>query len=153
MLALGVILCTLTWKYRHLAKYLIYHGLIVLLIQAFVPQEVDSLTSEICFQTVLLYFCNACGTGTEIIAITTVCFILLMTQQPVLFNLEITVGFVLTNIASSLEVLAVFTLFGTLAVYIEKINAKLVQLLDENIKLLDKMHEGLIVISEKDLCL
>ena len=40
-----------------------------------------------------------------------------------------------------------------LLVYIAKIRGRLVQLLNENLKLLDRMHEGLIVISEKDLCL
>ena len=62
-------------------------------------------------------------------------------------------GFVLKNLVSSLAVFAAFTVFSMLAIYIEHIRAKLVQVLAENLKLLDRMHEGLIVISEKDLCL
>ena len=79
MLVLGIMLSTLTWKYRHLAQYIIYHGLVVLLIQAFVPQKVETLTTEICLQTIILYFCNSSGAGTEIIASSIVCFVLLMT--------------------------------------------------------------------------
>ena len=59
----------------------------------------------------------------------------------------------LSNLGSSLIVFAIFTFFGILTVYIEQIRSKLAQLLNENLKLLDRMHEGLIVISEKDLCL
>ena len=59
----------------------------------------------------------------------------------------------LKNLASSLAVFVVFTLFGTLAIYIEQIRGRLVQVQDENLKLLDVMHEGLIVIREKDLSL
>ena len=78
MLVLGVLLSISTYKFRHFAKYQIYHGLIMLLIQVFVPQDVESLKSEICLQTIILYFCNASGTGTEIIACTIVCYMLLM---------------------------------------------------------------------------
>ena len=37
--------------------------------------------------------------------------------------------------------------------YITQIRGKTVKLMDENISLFDRMHEGLIVISEADLSL
>ena len=76
-----------------------------------------------------------------------------MTFEPLLFNLEISVGFVLYNLVPTFIVFAILNVFGILVVYIAQIRGKLVQLLNENIKLLDRMHEGLMVISEKDLCL
>lgn len=79
MIVLGLLLSILTWKYRRFARIQIYHGLITLLIQAFIPQDVDSLMTEICLQTIFLYFCTASGAGSEIIAVTIVCFVLLMT--------------------------------------------------------------------------
>lgn len=45
------------------------------------------------------------------------------------------------------------TILCLLLVYIAQIRAQLVRLLNENQKLLNKMNEGLIVVSEKDLSL
>ena len=76
-----------------------------------------------------------------------------MTLEPLIYNLDITVGFVLNNLAISLALFASLNLFCMLLTYIAHIKGKLVKLLNENLKLLDRMHEGLIVISEKELCL
>ena len=62
-------------------------------------------------------------------------------------------GFVLYSLVPTLVVFVILNIFGIMLVYIAQIRGRLVQLLNENLKLLNKMHEGLMVISEKDLCL
>ena len=62
-------------------------------------------------------------------------------------------GFVLYSLVPTLVVFVILNIFGIMLVYIAQIRGRLVQLLNENLKLLNKMHEGLMIISEKDLCL
>ena len=100
---------------------------------------------------VITYIFFACGSVHEIFACTITTFFRLMTLEPLIYNLDITVGFVLRNLAISLAFFATLNLFCMLLTYIAQIKGKLVQLLNENLKLLDRMHEGLIVISEKEL--
>ena len=119
----------------------------------FVPWDRNSYEQEFVKDSLLVFILFASGSGKEIFACTIVSCFGLITFEPLIYNLDITVGFVFNNLALTIGIFAVTNLFCMLLIYVARIKGKLVELLCENLKLLDRMHEGLIVISEKDLCL
>ena len=76
-----------------------------------------------------------------------------MIQKPLVFDQEFTVGFVLGQLIHSVLAIFYMCMVSMIITYIGQIRGKTERLMEENISLFDRMHEGLIVISEKDLSL
>ena len=76
-----------------------------------------------------------------------------MIQKPLTFDQEFSIGFVLGQLFHSVFAIFFICMVGMIITYIGQIRGKTVRLMEENISLFDRMHEGLIVISEKDLSL
>ena len=76
-----------------------------------------------------------------------------MFEAPFVFNVDITVALVIENICVSMLMFVTSTLLSMMLTYIAQIRGGMVKLMAENLNLLDRMHEGLIVISEKDYSL
>ena len=70
-----------------------------------------------------------------------------------MFDDEININFIGQRIIELLIITTVLCLFSMAVTYIAIIRGKNNQLIEENLKLLDKMHEGLIVVTEKDLAI
>ena len=70
-----------------------------------------------------------------------------------MFDDEINIDFIGQRIIELLIITTVLCLFSMAVTYIAIIRGKNNQLIEENLKLLDKMHEGLIVVTEKDLAI
>ena len=73
--------------------------------------------------------------------------------MPNMFDDEINIDFIGQRIIELLIITTVLCLFSMAVTYIAIIRGKNNQLIEENLKLLDKMHEGLIVVTEKDLAI
>ena len=73
--------------------------------------------------------------------------------MPNMFDDEININFIGQRIIELLIIITVLCLFSMAVTYIAIIRGKNNQLIEENLKLLDKMHEGLIVVTEKDLAI
>ena len=73
--------------------------------------------------------------------------------MPNMFDDEINIDFIGQRIIELLIIITVLCLFSMAVTYIAIIRGKNNQLIEENLKLLDKMHEGLIVVTEKDLAI
>ena len=73
--------------------------------------------------------------------------------MPNMFDDEINIAFIGQRIIELLIIITVLCLFSMAVTYIAIIRGKNNQLIEENLKLLDKMHEGLIVVTEKDLAI
>ena len=86
----------------------------------------------------------------NIITATIVYLLTQLWQGPVLFNEEFNFFGVLSKLFNVASLLLFITLLGMLVTYIAQIKGKMNQLMIENLNLLDKMHEGLIVVSEKE---
>ena len=69
---------------------------------------------------------------------------------PILFKNEWTVKKVGEKLLNTLAVFVFSTSIIMIVTYIAKIRAKMSNFMKENLNLLDKMHEGVIVISEKE---
>jgi len=89
--------------------------------------------------------------GPSIILSTIAITIILIIEEPLVYSLEINASFLITKLSICILTFGVCTLLGMVVVYIVQIKGQLVKLMVENLNLLDKMDEGLIVISEKDL--
>jgi len=69
---------------------------------------------------------------------------------PLLYHSEWTVKKVCEKLLDTLVIFIFNTMIVMLVSYIAKIRAKMTKFMYENLNLLDKMHEGVIVISEKE---
>lgn len=69
---------------------------------------------------------------------------------PIVYNIGVDMSMILASLVATLLLFMVNCMFGMLVTYVVQLKGKMSQLMIENLKLLDKMHEGLIVISEKD---
>jgi len=57
---------------------------------------------------------------------------------------------VIGKLLSSIFLFGIASIAGMVVTYIAQIRGKMSQLLNENLNLLNKMHEGIVVVSEKD---
>jgi len=57
---------------------------------------------------------------------------------------------VIGKLLNSIVLFGIVAIAGMVVTYIAQIRGKMSQLLNENLNLLNKMHEGIVVVSEKD---
>ena len=72
MLVLGVLLTLITSKHRQYARYLIYARLLTRVPKIIIPYDGPPSKQEVFLEIVIMYLSYACGTGSEIIALTLV---------------------------------------------------------------------------------
>jgi len=151
MILLGLVLSIVVWKRRQYGGWLLYYWLAYMFISGFVPYNYGQLSSFIHFVTYLGQFiAYASDMPPNIITATIVYLLTQLWQGPILFNEELNLFGVLSKLFNVVSFLLFITLLGMLVTYIALIKGKMNQLMIENLNLLDKMHEGLIVVSEKD---
>ena len=120
-------------------------------LSGFVPYDYGSLANFVHFVTYLGQFiAYASDMPLNIITATLVYLVTQLWQGPILFNEELNFFGVLSKLFNVVSLLIFITLIGMLVTYIAHIKGKMNQLMVENLNLLDRMHEGLIVVSEKD---
>ena len=57
---------------------------------------------------------------------------------------------VIGKLANAFFAFMLITIYGMVLTYIAQIKSELVELMNENICLFDKLHEGVVVVSESD---
>ena len=57
---------------------------------------------------------------------------------------------VIAKLLNGFAAFAIITIYGMVVTYIAQIKSELVELMNENICLFDKMHEGVAIVTEKD---
>ena len=151
MIILGLLLCIIVWKKRHYGGCLLYYWLAYMFLSGFVPYDYGSLANFVHFVTYLGQFiAYASDMPLNIITATLVYLVTQLWQGPILFNEELNFFGVLSKLFNVVSLLIFITVIGMLVTYIAHIKGKMNQLMVENLNLLDRMHEGLIVVSEKD---
>lgn len=150
-IVLGVLLNIIACMYRKYAKYIIYYELLMALAQGFIPLNYGDVANITFFFFIiynfLLYSCNM---GPNIVASVIALPILIIFENPFVFSVEITLNKLMAKVFTCLFCFVSCTLLGMVLTYIAQINGKIIKLVAENQNLLDRMHEGLIVISQKD---
>ena len=74
-------------------------------------------------------------------------------QFPIMYNEIWSFAMVFTKILNALFCFTILTIISMLVTYIAMLRSKMNQLMKENLNLLDKMHEGLVVLSQVDMSL
>ena len=96
------------------------------------------------------YITVACDSGPNTIACTLTMLIMQFSQFPFLHNEEWSFSMIFGKLFNAFFCFAILTILSMLVTYIAMIRGKMNKLIVENLNLLDKMHEGLIVLSESD---
>ena len=76
--------------------------------------------------------------------------IMQFSQFPFLYNEEWSFSMIFGKMLNGLFCFAILTILSMIVTYIAMIRGRMSKLIVENLNLLDKMHEGLIVLSESD---
>ena len=87
----------------------------------------------------------------NVICCTIVCLIMMLGQFPIMYNEVWSFGMVLGKVLNAFFLFIILTILSMLVTYIAQIRSKVNHLIVENLNLLDRMHEGLIVLSEADM--
>lgn len=98
----------------------------------------------------LTYIVLCTGPVGQVCFLSVVFALLLFVIQPFLFNGDLNLAKTIVSIAFVLSLHLVDSLTATLFLYIAELHGKLHQLILENIRLLNGMHEGLLILSKTD---
>lgn len=123
-----------------------------MLMQSFVPYNYGDYKNLILVQTLVTsYIVVACNLGPDIYAYTFTIVVMEFAIFPIIYSEVWTLGLVVGKVFLTIYCFAILTIFAMLFTYIAHIRGRMVRLIVENVNLLDKMHEGLIVLSQTDL--
>lgn len=124
----------------------------MLLWVGFVPYDFgdhQNFTSLVTF--IGSYFAYACDFPPQIAVATISYFVLQMVQIPIVYNEELNFAVIAGKVWNSIALFLICTVVISMVVtYIAQIKGQMSQLMKENLNLLNKMNEGLIVVKEKD---
>ena len=147
----AIVLDIIIWKYRKYASYIIYYELILSCLQAFLPLNYGDMSNlTYLFATVWVQIVYSCDMSRNSIATTLTLTFIQFCPHPIIHNEKINLVFVIGKLLNSLFLFQMCSIFSMLVTYIVQIRGKMSQLFLENLNLLNKMHEGIIVVSEKD---
>ena len=148
---IGVLFDIIICKYRQYASILLYYELISTSCHAFLPLNFgDQRSLYVLLIVTWQFILSCCHMGPNIIFATfTITFIQLV-PHPLVYSEDIKVGLVIGKLLNSIVLFGIVAIAGMVVTYIAQIRGKMSQLLNENLNLLNKMHEGIVVVSEKD---
>ena len=148
---IGVLLDIFIYKYRQYASVLLYYELISTSFHAFLPLNFGDMRGLYVLLTVSWQFIlSCCDMGPNIIFATCTITFMQLVPHPLVYSEDITVGMVIGKLLNSFCLFGIASIAGMVVTYIAQIRGKMSQLLNENLNLLNKMHEGIVVVSEKD---
>ena len=151
-IVLGGFLDLLVWRNRKFAVGIFYYELIVFIIHGFVPYDFGETGDLLAlFSLYMVFLGYACDLGRNVIS--TVCTLLITTIAIMpLVNSEESNSFgkIFRRLYDGGMVFMICTVCTIIISYIKLIRGQMRQLMAENLNLLNKINEGLIVLSEKD---
>ena len=141
----------MVWRWRNLAKYIAYNELLFMVTHGFVPLNYGDFKTTVHLMAMTFsWFLYSCDLGSAIIGYTIGSLLILFLEFPFVYKETWTVSLVSEKLFTVLTLFLILTLISMLVTYIAQIRGKMGHLIKENIILLDRMHEGLIVISADD---
>ena len=151
MLVVMIVLDIVIWKYRKYANLIVYCELFHACISAFLPLDFGDMANLTQLMAMLwIVVLHGCSMGHNCIASTLALTFIQLCPHAIVNNENINVPFVIGKLLNSIFLFLICSIIGMVVTYIAQIRGKMSQLLIENLNLLNKMHEGIIVVSEKD---
>ena len=152
LIPIGVLLDIIIWRRRQFANWLLYYELVSILLQGFVPFNFGDFQLIMLLMLMIQTFITvACDLSPNVICCTIVCLIMMFGQFPIMYNEIWSISMVVGKILNALFLFIILTILSMLVTYIAQIRSKVNRLIVENLNLLDRMHEGVIVLSEADM--
>ena len=149
LIPIGVLLDILVWRYRHYASLLYIYEMLSLIVYSFIPLDVGDFASIILLGIVSLTFITMSRMNRSDIFVSVLTMIVIeFLVYPSLFREEmLTTGAIVPKVLNVLYIVVVLTVLSMGITYIAQIKGKMSVLMVENLNFLDRMHEGLIVLS------
>jgi len=135
-------------------KIIIYFEVLVYFVYAFLPWDYGDFRESITLITMVANFilvgADLKGSiiASTLSVIITELVIMYITQKQ-----SYTVIGVVSSLLNTVFCFCICTTLGAMIVYMAQLRAKLAALIQENVNLFDKMHEGIIVVDKADLSL
>ena len=151
-IVLGLLLDVVCWRYRHLSSSIFYFELISLTVQSFIPWDFGDFRAAITLITIggtWIMYANG-SRGNIVASVFCTLFQTLFCHQMILKE-EFAFGIVSGAILNAITIFIIGTILAMCITYIAFLKGRIVQLMVENLNLLDKMHEGLVVVRKEDL--
>lgn len=151
---LSIVLCLLCFKWRHLANLILYLECLIRIFALFIPvNQMESKTSLQHGQEFgLLFFIYYCDKRAHIFALIATLTVVVFLPQSVVYMSALTWGEAVVNVLTIIVVFTGMIMSGMVLIYISRLHCQLEVCNEENVKLLNGMHEGLLIFNEQTDC-
>ena len=148
---LGLLLDIVALRCREKARWIIYFEVFYMFLQGFVPYNFGGVARATqMFTLIIVFMAYSCDFLLNSLSIMVLFLVLRSMHHPLIYDLEITLGHISTAVLEGFLTFLICTHLGMNFTYIAKMKATISNLTEENLKLLNQMYEGLIVVSEDD---
>ena len=148
---IGALLDILCYKYRKLAHLIFYMETLLAVSEAGLPLKhaIEMPVYVRAFLGVTLLLVLFTGSHIQLIFHMVLFVLSMLVLIPIMYNMT-TISVLVSHLIYSLGYIFFCTLMSATLIYISKLHNKLDTVNVENVKLLDGMHEGLLIISKKE---
>ena len=152
LLPVGVLIDVISWKHRSFAKYIIYYEAVSFLLQGFVPFEFGSVQSIFTMMMmILIYTLVVCQLSVGAIVCSVVYFTLEVIIFPIVYiDQELTLMRIANKSMNALFCFLLLSIFCMLGAYVAQLRGQMSKIIGENLGLLNRMYEGLLVLRKED---
>ena len=149
LIPIGILLDILVWRYRRYASLLYIYEMLSLIVHSFVPFDGGDFASVILLGIISFAFLTLSRMNRSdiLISVLTMIVIEFLVYPRVLQEEKFTAGGIVNIVLNILYLVAMLTVLSMIVTYIAQIKGKMSVLMVENLNFLDRMHEGLIVLS------
>ena len=155
IMALRVIMliyCAFCLKFRHLSNNILYLECLFRMIAATVPKYINEDKANFVWGqeiglTFVTFYCDCRG---HIFALVVTLAYIMFVPPTIVYLQPVTVGFVSISVLVITMFFLATTLVAMVIIYISQLHAQLEFSNEENVKLLDGMHEGLLIFNRED---
>ena len=151
-IAVGVLIDIATFFYRPFASWVVYFEAVYLLLHGFVPYDYGQFQSFVLLmQMIVMFTVSACKLGSSSIICFVTLIILEVVMLPMLYKEQsLTAELVLKRLAIAFICFVILSIYSMVGAYIAQLRVKVSKITLENLGLLDRMYEGLLVLNESD---
>ena len=151
-IAVGVLIDIVTIFYRPFASWVVYFEAVYLLLHGFVPYDYGQFQSFILLmQMIVMFTVSACKLGSSSIVCIVTLALLEVVMLPMLYKEQsITTELILEKLAIAFVCYVILSIYSMIGAYIAQLRVQVGKITHENLGLLDRMYEGLLVLNESD---
>ena len=149
---INLIFCIVCYKWRHLSNHILFLECLLRMVGHTIPNAINENKSVAVSgqEFGLIFVTFYCDTHRHIFALCLALAYVIFVPPVLLYLRSVTISFIFINILTILVLFVATTLCGMVIIYITQLHAQLEFSNKENVKLLDGMHEGLLIFNTGD---